>query len=305
MINRLNDDIETLNIDARYINTLKKAGIENIGHLINCPQTNVVALLNIINYSGYVVVRNALMENGFLFEFDKKIYEQFNIPRDYIFTKIEDLPLTSRVINSLRHNGIRYFGDLLTTDYIKIIRLRNIGPNSVKELRDFVHSLGYNFPGEKDSYKDIMERYQAQGIPLVGEVLNFNNDIANPLYRAGIFTVDDLKYYGPKVFEINGIGKLAKEKIKEAMENHGIAFETREKPILMPENITEDTLEKEQLISEEIKARIEKKRELARKFEDLMQERKELLAYEKKLDQKIADARNKYKALGVNDGFGR
>ncbi|HIS12654.1 MAG TPA: hypothetical protein IAB40_06040, partial [Candidatus Onthocola stercoravium] len=158
MINRLNDDIETLNIDARYINTLKKAGIENIGHLINCPQTNVVALLNIINYSGYVVVRNALMENGFLFEFDKKIYEQFNIPRDYIFTKIEDLPLTSRVINSLRHNGIRYFGDLLTTDYIKIIRLRNIGPNSVKELRDFVHSLGYNFPGEKDSYKDIMER---------------------------------------------------------------------------------------------------------------------------------------------------
>ncbi len=305
MINRLNDDIETLNIDARYINTLKKAGIENIGHLINCPQTNVVALLNIINYSGYVVVRNALMENGFLFEFDKKIYEQFNIPRDYIFTKIEDLPLTSRVINSLRHNGIRYFGDLLTTDYIKIIRLRNIGPNSVKELRDFVHSLGYNFPGEKDSYKDIMERYQAQGIPLVGEVLNFNNDIANPLYRAGIFTVDDLKYYGPKVFEINGIGKLAKEKIKEAMENHGIAFETREKPILMPENITEDTLEKEQLISEEIKARIEKKRELARKFEDLMQERKELLAYEKKLDQKIADAINKYKALGVNDGFGR
>lgn len=305
MINRLNDDIETLNIDARYINTLKKAGIENIGHLINCPQTNVVALLNIINYSGYVVVRNALMENGFLFEFDKKIYEQFNIPRDYIFTKIEDLPLTSRVINSLRHNGIRYFGDLLTTDYIKIIRLRNIGPNSVKELRDFVHSLGYNFPGEKDSYKDIMERYQAQGIPLVGEVLNFNNDIANPLYRAGIFTIDDLKYYGPKVFEINGIGKLAKEKIKEAMENHGIAFETREKPILMPENITEDTLEKEQLISEEIKARIEKKRELARKFEDLMQERKELLAYEKKLDQKIADAINKYKALGVNDGFGR
>lgn len=305
MINRLNDDIETLNIDARYINTLKKAGIENIGHLINCPQTNVVALLNIINYSGYVVVRNVLMENGFLFEFDKKIYEQFNIPRDYIFTKIEDLPLTSRVINSLRHNGIRYFGDLLTTDYIKIIRLRNIGPNSVKELRDFVHSLGYNFPGEKDSYKDIMERYQAQGIPLVGEVLNFNNDIANPLYRAGIFTVDDLKYYGPKVFEINGIGKLAKEKIKEAMENHGIAFETREKPILMPENITEDTLEKEQLISAEIKARIEKKRELARKFEDLMQERKELLAYEKKLDQKIADAINKYKALGVNDGFGR
>lgn len=305
MINRLNDDIETLNIDARYINTLKKAGIENIGHLINCPQTNVVALLNIINYSGYVVVRNALMENGFLFEFDKKIYEQFNIPRDYIFTKIEDLPLTSRVINSLRHNGIRYFGDLLTTDYIKIIRLRNIGPNSVKELRDFVHSLGYNFPGEKDSYKDIMERYQAQGIPLVGEVLNFNNDIANPLYRAGIFTIDDLKYYGPKVFEINGIGKLAKEKIKEAMENHGIAFETREKPILMPENITEDTLEKEQLISAEIKARIEKKRELARKFEDLMQERKELLAYEKKLDQKIADAINKYKALGVNDGFGR
>ena len=150
-----------------------------------------------------------------------------------------------------------------------------------------------------------MERYQAQGIPLVGEVLNFNNDIANPLYRAGIFTVDDLKYYGPKVFEINGIGKLAKEKIKEAMENHGIAFETREKPILMHENITEDTLEKEQLISEEIKARIEKKRELARKFEDLMQERKELLAYEKKLDQKIADAINKYKALGVNDGFGR
>ena len=89
------------------------------------------------------------------------------------------------------------------------------------------------------------------------------------------------------------------------MENHGIAFETIEKPILMPENITEDTLEKEQLISAEIKARIEKKRELARKFEDLMQERKELLAYEKKLDQKIADAINKYKALGVNDGFGR
>ena len=302
----LNSSIECLNVDYSYIRAFMNAGIKTIGDLVMIPSpSEVYTILNIDRKFNYSLIRNALMEMGFMFNYDREQFMLHNIPHEYIFTKIEDLLLSNRLICALRHNDIRYLGDLLITKYDKIVRLRNIGDISIKELKEYVHSLGYNFPNEVDSYKDIIARYKDDGIPLVGEVLNFSNSIANVLYRRGIFTLEDFLAYGDKVFKLSGIGKMGREEIKKAMKIHNVEFYGSTEGLTCKENVTEETLLKAQEVNEEIRVRIEKKKMLARDFDMLMRERAELLAKERELDKKIVYAIKAYRALGVNDGIGR
>ncbi len=297
--------IEMLDVDTSYINILKKANITTIEKLISMSESEVVTILNIVSPVGFSVVRNALMNKSYLFDFDKIRYKQYNIPDEYIFIKVDDLHLSTRLIHALKNSNIKYLGDLLTTNYIKIIRLRNVGNNSIKELRDYVHKLGFNFPDERDSYKDKIAKYQAQNIPLLKDALNISNTVANALYRADIFTVEDLISYGPKVFKLYGIGKMGEEEIKNAMANLGITFQEKETILLGKEHLSEKEIENEKLVSQEIKTRVEKKEELLKKFNALMEERKELLKKEKELDELILNAIKEYKQLGVNDGIRR
>ncbi len=62
--------------------------------------------------------------------------------------KIENLNLTMRSYNCLKRAGIRTIGDLLNFSYYDLIKIRNLGRKSMKEILDEIHDLGLVLKGE-------------------------------------------------------------------------------------------------------------------------------------------------------------
>lgn len=301
----LEESIERLDVYYSYIKALMKAGIETIGDLVRMPKSNVVNILNDVNGLGYSAVRRALMSLGLVFDFDKELYENFNIPKELILVKIAELPLNQRLINALRDNNIIYLGDLLVTSYSQLTNLRRVGKTGVKELLAYVHTIGFTLIGERREADELIEDYKNAGIPLVGEVLGLSNSAAFPLYRAHIFTMDDFLTYGPNVFNLIGVGKTISQEIISAMEKQGITFRMEKPSNTFEEEISKSMVISENIKNEEIRKRIERKNELAEEFKRLLLEREELIRKERELDEKITYAIKAYKALGGNDGVTR
>ena len=63
--------------------------------------------------------------------------------------KIENLDLTMRTYNCLKRAGIRTIGDLLNFSYYDLIKIRNLGRKSMKEILDTIHDLGLKLRGEQ------------------------------------------------------------------------------------------------------------------------------------------------------------
>ena len=63
--------------------------------------------------------------------------------------KIENLDLSMRTYNCLKRAGIRTIGDLLNFSYYDLIKIRNLGRKSMKEILDTIHDLGLKFRGEQ------------------------------------------------------------------------------------------------------------------------------------------------------------
>lgn len=63
--------------------------------------------------------------------------------------KIENLDLTMRTYNCLKRAGIRTIGDLLNFSYYDLIKIRNLGRKSMKEILDTIHDLGLVLKGEQ------------------------------------------------------------------------------------------------------------------------------------------------------------
>lgn len=301
--NYLNEPIEILDVHYIYIKVLLDAGIKTIGDLVRMPKNDVVSILNNVNSRGYPCVRRTLMYLGLVFDFDKELYAKFNIPDELVLVRIDELPLNQRIISALKNNGIFFLGDLLVMNYPELYALRRVGKLGIKEVINYAHDIGFSIQGERREFAEVVEDYKNAGIPLVGDVLNLSNQVVNPLYRAGIFTLDDFLEYGPNVLNLMGIGKNSAQEIMDAMEKKGIKFgmdcscDTKEvsETILMSENIK----------NIEIKERLEKKKDLAREYQRLLLEREELLRKERELDRKFEQLIKAYKTLGVENGTGR
>ena len=73
-------------------------------------------------------------------------------------TLIKNIPLKEGIKNALRRNGIICLDDLLKLDYEEIVKIKGIGPNRIKELRDYIHSLGYTFINEIKTTREIKKK---------------------------------------------------------------------------------------------------------------------------------------------------
>ena len=63
--------------------------------------------------------------------------------------KIENLDLSMRSYNCLKRAGIKTIGDLLNFSYYDLIKIRNLGRKSMKEVLDTIHDLGLKLRGEQ------------------------------------------------------------------------------------------------------------------------------------------------------------
>ena len=163
-------------------------------------------------------------------------------------------------------------------------------------IKKYLHSIGCTVRCESDNYLEIVNRLKEQGIRLLEE------DIKDPmlyliLYKNGIYTLEDLVNYGPKVLELPNYGPLRRKELIRILKELGIDIE----PVVVVNNEVQITKSTEELIEEvrlensEIRARIESKQAMLLEYDELLRERAELQRREEELDQLIE---SKLKELG-------
>ena len=220
-------------------------------------------------------------------------FDDLGISYETLMTPIKDLEISTKLRNILtgRANGMAVFGDILNTSMEDIIKNRNFGQKALIELKDYVHSLGYMLKDEKLTFEEIMEAKKASGVELLEEII-IDSRIYMSLYRNGIFTIEDLKNAGPSVFEIKTLRGQKLIKLKEIMKKLNIYFEEPEEEQLendVLQVVSEEDIEIVSNDNEKIKERIRTKESLLEEYNQLLEERKRLLAQEEELDRLIEE----------------
>ncbi len=74
-----------------------------------------------------------------------------------LLRKTRDLSLSSRATNCLRRHDVNNVNELLHMSYNELALIRNMGPKTLNEIIDKVHSLGLKFDWEKEEQEKSLE----------------------------------------------------------------------------------------------------------------------------------------------------
>ena len=213
-------------------------------------------------------------------------------PKDLI---IKDIPeLSTRTKNALtRGLYTATIADLLELDYEQIRRARRLGAQGLEEIKDYLHSIGYSIKGEEETIEEIIKIKKAEGLILLEETIS-DPKLYLPLYRAEIYTLEDLQNRATEIPNINGYGPTKQQLLKEALAKIGISLILSENigSYITPTPSISALIEEQKAENQSIKERLRQKRELIEEYKSLIAEKESLLAEEKELDTIIAEQRN-------------
>ena len=299
--------LEDLDIGEKTKEILKKAGYLTIGDLASAKLEDVekhfekVKEGGIWGYDGIQAFRyvRALMHRDYKLTFDGE-FDHLGLTPEMATTPITKLELPTAVKNVLTRQLMAYtFGDILTTDYARFLKARNFGEHYLKVLKDYVHGLGYTLKDEEPTLNETLQSLRERGVKLLEETFD-NPKIYMPMYRNGIYSVEDLLDFGPEVHKLVGFGPLRQQELAEKMRELNLTFNVtplnaQQKPagtIDIPRPVvairpTDAIVEQAKKENEAIRIRIEQKEGLVAEYDRLMVERQQLIAREQELDQLI------------------
>ena len=205
-------------------------------------------------------------------------------PSTIIIKEVPEIPIQTKNV-LYRAFRVITLEDLLKIDYEILRKARNMGEKSLEILKRYAHSQGYTLKGEKTTIEEIIAEKKRQGIRLLEEILE-KPSLYLILYRNGIYTLEDLKAYGPKVYELTGYGPLRQKELKEILASIGIILDQPEEP--KHPNKIEILIERQKTENESIKERLTHKKALLQEYQELINERDNLLKEEQELDEQLA-----------------
>ena len=194
---------------------------------------------------------------------------------------IKKLGLSGILSGNLKRAGVETLGDLLNLNYDDLKYIRGIGSKGKKDILDYVHNLGYTMQNEPEtsSYQERIEQGQ-----ILLEDYGMPKSVCLPLYRAGIYTMEELKR-NPKIVErIKYFGPKKKEILQQYLDNLE-SMQQKENLSLQERN------SKLKQDNEEIKKRIAEKQQLLEEYHRLQVENITLIQKERDLDKKLAQIR--------------
>lgn len=284
--------IDLLDLSRDSLKYLRSKGIVYIEDIV---KLSLDELEENLYYREIKCIRDYLHEEGLTL---KDEYKGINLSKEQLEIPISNIDEIDKHIKKIliRSLGIRTLGDLVTTHYDTILRTRNVGVHKMGLIKKYLHSIGCNIRGESDNYLEIVNKLKEQGIRLLEE------DIKDPklyliLYKNGIYTLEDLVNYGPKVLELPNYGPLRRKELIRILKELGIDLE----PVVVVNNgvqitkSTEELIEEVRLENSEIRERIESKQAMLLEYDELLRERAELQKREEELNQLI---KSKLKELG-------
>ena len=194
---------------------------------------------------------------------------------------IKKLGLSGILSGNLKRAGVETLGELLNLNYDDLKYIRGIGSKGKKDILDYVHSLGYTMQNEPEtsSYQERIEQGQ-----VLLEDYGMPKSVCLPLYRAGIYTMEELRR-NPNVVEgIKYFGPKKKEILQQYLDNLE-SMQQKENLSLQERN------SKLKQDNEEIKKRIAEKQQLLEEYHRLQVENITLIQKERDLDKKLAQIR--------------
>lgn len=216
-------------------------------------------------------------------------YDEIGINSNDAIFRISELPLSIELKGLLTQElGVYTFGDLLTTDYDKIINARNMKEDYIVELKKFIHGLGYLLKNEEPLLDEVLSFLKNNGKVLLEEVV-CNPRIYMYLYQNHIYTLEDLKSYGKEVYNLDGFEILKKEELKKLLKELNIVLNDVNDISLIE---TSMLIKNEQNYNEILKNRIAKKQELFKRLNKLKSQNRLLSLTESDLDNMINDLLN-------------
>ena len=275
------EKINSLYLNRQTIQYLNSKGIE---HLEELEQLTLDELEENISYSDIRSLRNQLHSKGLTL---KGEYEGINLTSEQLEILISTLELDNSVKKILKRAGINTLGDLLTTDYSYILRCRGLGEYKMELLKQYVHSLGCNLRHEEKSLNVQLRELKEQGIRLLEEDL-LDPKLYMPLYRNGIYTLNDLIKAGSKVLEIPNYGPLRRHDLIERLKELGVELVVERADV---SSLIDDVRNE----NNEIRARIASKEAMLLEYDELLREKAELIKHEEEIDRLIE---SKLKELG-------
>lgn len=135
---------------------------------------------------------------------------------------IEDTTLSNRVKGILIYQGnIKTIFQLLNADCEDLKKLRGMGKKNLQEVKDFVHSLGYEIMNERGPFSTMEESlivHSRKPLSFYG----FSMELCKFLYQHNLFTIEDLIQCGSSIYQIDGMYASRVCELKERLTSLGV-----------------------------------------------------------------------------------
>ena len=146
---------------------------------------------------------------------------------------VEDLDLTHRTFNILKRACINTLDDILRRSYDDLIKIKDIGKNSLNEIVETLRKFGYEYVNCDGLPQPIKYPRDVEGFDKNKLLTDLIDDrrLTNPLYRVGIHTVGDfLEKSDKELLKIRTFGAVKFRKVKEIVDNY--AKQTKEESVI-------------------------------------------------------------------------
>jgi DNA-directed RNA polymerase subunit alpha len=85
---------------------------------------------------------------------------QEDFGNEYLFKSVEELELSVRAMNCLRNANIRYIGELVQKSEQDMLKTKNFGRKSLKEIKEILSSMNLQFGMRLENWPQMLERWQ-------------------------------------------------------------------------------------------------------------------------------------------------
>lgn len=136
---------------------------------------------------------------------------------------VEDLDLTHRTFNILKRACINTLDDILRKSYDDLIKIKDMGKNSLNEIVETLRKFGYEYIDCDGFPQPIKYPRNVEGFDKNKLLTDLIDDrrLTNPLYRAKIQTVGDFLAKSDKeLLKIRTFGAVKLRKVKEIVDNY-------------------------------------------------------------------------------------
>lgn len=181
-------------------------------------------------------------------------FEHLELTEEEALIPISALDIPKRIKSILYRTGtITVLGDLLSTPYSRLERLRGMGEKNLGELTSCLESIGYSITVLGKSVSARKKGLEENGERLVESIIP-SRKIMLALNRAGIYTIEEL--LERDFATIPGIGKVYQQEIVTNLKGYISKDKTSEEQA-KDEELSRLTAEKKQLQQRSIALRLE------------------------------------------------